>query len=51
MSDAQPPADDDIDDELTLAIYGYDRNEKYPEWSNEQLREAYRVGWEDGRVH
>lgn len=42
------PSADEIDTELELAIMGYDRNEKYPEWSNAAMREAYRAGWEDG---
>lgn len=41
--------DDTIDAELELAIMGYDRRDKYPEWSNAAMREAYRAGWEDGR--
>lgn len=50
MSDpVKPPSDDEIDDELMLAIYGYDPNEKYPEWSNDSMRKAYLAGWEDGR--
>lgn len=43
------PSKDEIDGELELAIMGYDRNDKYPEWSNASMREAYRAGWEDGR--
>lgn len=45
MSDA--PSDDEIDAELELAIMGYDRRDKYPEWSNAAMRLAYRAGWED----
>ena len=39
---------DEIDAELELAIMGYDRRDKYPEWSNSAMREAYRAGYEDG---
>ncbi|AGM28151.1 hypothetical protein MABM_17470 [Mycobacteroides abscessus] len=50
MSDpAKPPSDKEIDDELMLAIYGYDPNDKYPEWDNESMRKAYLAGWEDGQ--
>ncbi len=45
----EPPSDDEIDAELQLAVLGYDRTDKYPEWGNEGMREAYRAGWEDGR--
>jgi hypothetical protein len=50
MSEPRPlPSDDEIDNELRLAIYGYDPDEHYPEYGHESLREAYRAGWEDGR--
>ncbi|MDP7733664.1 hypothetical protein [Mycobacterium paragordonae] len=43
-----PPSKDEIDAELSLAIMGYDPKDKYPEWGNDAMREAYRAGWEDG---
>ncbi len=49
MADPAIPSVDEIDAELELAIMGYDRRDKYPEWSNASMREAYRAGWEDGR--
>lgn len=45
----KPPDDNEIDDELMLAIYGYDPNDNYPEWSNASMRKAYLAGWEDGQ--
>ena len=40
-------SDDDVDAALALAIVGFDRNDRYPEWSNSALRAASRAGWED----
>lgn len=42
------PSREEIDSELSLAIMGYDPKDKWPEWSNSAMREAYRAGWEDG---
>jgi len=47
-SNPKVPDSDAIDAELELAIACYDRKDKYPEWSNSAMREAYRAGWEDG---
>ncbi|WP_182840758.1 hypothetical protein [Mycobacteroides abscessus] len=50
MSDTvKPPDDNEIDAELMCVIWGYDPNDKYPEWGNESMRKAYLAGWEDGR--
>ena len=49
MSTPAVPSREEIDSELSLAIMGYDRTEKYPEWGNDAMREAYRAGFEDGR--
>lgn len=49
MSDTTPPTREEIDAELSMAIMGYDPRDKYPEWGNSAMREAYRAGWEDGR--
>ncbi|MFZ2240591.1 MAG: hypothetical protein WAV90_13840 [Gordonia amarae] len=43
------PSRDEIDAALELSITGYDRNDKWPEWSNFAMRSAYLAGWEDGR--
>lgn len=43
------PSTEEIDAELSLAITGYDPNDKYPEWGNSSMREAYLAGWEEGR--
>ncbi|MCV7434850.1 hypothetical protein [Mycolicibacterium bacteremicum] len=43
------PSREEVDAELELAIMGYDRRDKYPEWGNAAMREAYRAGMEDGR--
>lgn len=43
------PSDDEVNTELELAVMGYDRRDKYPEWSNASMRVAYRAGWDDGR--
>lgn len=32
------PSDDEVDAELELAVMGYDRRDKYPEWSNASMR-------------
>lgn len=40
-------SDDDVDAALALAIIGFDPNDRYPEWGNTSLREAYRAGWDD----
>jgi hypothetical protein len=37
-----------VDSELSMAILHYDPNDKYPEWPNSSMREAYRAGFEDG---
>lgn len=39
--------DQDINESLAFAIPGFDASDKYPEWSNDALRAAYRAGWED----
>lgn len=44
------PTADEIDAELSLAIMGYDPKDRYPEWPNSAMREAYRAGWEDGHA-
>lgn len=43
-----PPSGDEIDIELSLAVMGYDPSDKFTEWGNDSMREAYRAGWEDG---
>lgn len=40
-------SDEQVDAELSTAIYGYDPRDKYPEWSHAQMRDAYRAGRED----
>ena len=40
-------SDEDVDAALALTIIGFDPNDRYPEWGNTSLREAYRAGWED----
>lgn len=42
--------DAEVDDALSISVPRYDRTERYPEWSNEGMRGAYRAGWEDGRA-
>lgn len=37
-----------IDDELSMVILTYEPDERYPEWSNDRMRDAYRAGFEDG---
>jgi hypothetical protein len=46
MSDSEL-SDDEVDAALALAIAGFDPRDRYPEWGNASLREAYRAGWED----
>ncbi|QRZ10190.1 hypothetical protein [Mycolicibacterium austroafricanum] len=41
-------SDEQVDAELSAAIFCYDPRDKYPEWSNAQMRDAYRAGREDG---
>lgn len=45
----KPPDDNKIDAALYDAIIFYDPNDKYPEWSNAMMRQAYLAGWEDGQ--
>lgn len=40
-------SDEQVDAELSTAIFCYDPHDKYPEWSNAQMRDAYRAGRED----
>lgn len=47
-AEARSLSDGDINVELSAAILGFDPSEKYPEWSNSSMREAYRAGYEDG---
>jgi hypothetical protein len=39
------PSDTEVDADLMLEIFGFDPNERYPEWGNQALRDAYRAGW------
>lgn len=41
--------DDEVDAALALSIFCYDPDDRYPEYGNTSMREAYRAGWEDGR--
>jgi hypothetical protein len=46
------PSDAEIDADLMLEIFGFDPRDRYPEWGNDALRDAWRAGWkasEDGR--
>lgn len=47
-AEARSLSNGDINEELSAAILGFDPSEKYPEWSNSSMREAYRAGYEDG---
>ena len=49
MDDSEP-TDEEIDFDLGCAILGYDPADKYPEWGNASMREAYRAGWEAARL-
>ena len=39
------PSDAEIDADLMLEIFGFDPMDRYPEWGNDALRDAYRRGW------
>jgi len=40
-------SDEQVDAELSAAIFCYDPRDKYPEWSNAKMRDAYRAGRDD----
>lgn len=47
MNNHELLSDDEVDAALAFAISGFDPCERYPDWGNSALREAYRAGWED----
>jgi hypothetical protein len=48
MSDT--PSNAEIDADLALSIYDYDPRDSYPEFSHQDMREAWIAGYEAGRA-
>jgi hypothetical protein len=43
------PSNAEIDADLALTIYDYDPRDSYPEFSHQDMREAWIAGYEAGR--
>jgi hypothetical protein len=50
VTPSSTPSNEHIDADLALTIYDYDPRDSYPEFSHQDMREAWIAGYEAGRA-